>query len=82
MKPLCSVRGRLGPGVMCGSIIVGAKHCGHDGPCEHKVEFRDCAACNGAAGLPCSRCNGSGKVRKASTQAPVIQDAQDKEGKA
>jgi len=68
MKPLCNVRGRIAPGAMCGSIIVGAKHCGHDGACEHKVEFIDCAACNGAEGLPCPRCGGSSKIRRAAAK--------------
>jgi hypothetical protein len=63
-KPICKVKGRIGPGAMCGSIIVGAKHCGFKGPCKHKVEFDDCAACNGAEGLPCSRCMGSGRVKR------------------
>jgi hypothetical protein len=35
-KPICKVNGRLAPGVMCGLVVVGGKHCGFDGACEHK----------------------------------------------
>ena len=37
-KPKCAVQGMLSPRAMCGSVIVGCVYCGHDGPCEHKVE--------------------------------------------
>ena len=32
----CTVGGLLRPGVMCGSVIVGGKLCGHNGECQHK----------------------------------------------
>lgn len=35
-KPLCKVNGRIAPGAMCGSIIVGMKYCGFAGECQHK----------------------------------------------
>lgn len=74
-KPLCAVRGSLGMGERCGFVIVGAKQCGLPGlgRCEHQRVLVDCAACNGAEGLPCSRCGGSGKVqvRRAAEQAEV-----------
>lgn len=38
LKPLCSVNGRLEHGVMCGSVLVGLKYCGHPFACKHKKE--------------------------------------------
>ena len=32
----CAVDGMIRPGVMCGSVIVGGKLCGHNGQCEHR----------------------------------------------
>lgn len=37
-KFLCKVNGRIAPGAMCGSVIVGMKYCGHKGGCEHKQQ--------------------------------------------
>lgn len=34
----CAVRGLVLPGAMCAKVIVGGIHCGHDGPCRHKIE--------------------------------------------
>lgn len=80
-NPLCAVRGSLGPGAMCGFVIVGAKECGLPalGQCEHQRVLVDCAACNGAEGLPCSHCGGSGKVqvRRAAMSAPAAGEASD-----
>lgn len=35
-KPTCKVRGLVKPNAMCPYIIVGGKHCGFSGSCEHK----------------------------------------------
>ena len=35
-EPTCKVHGMIQPGAMCGHIIVGLKHCGFGGDCEHK----------------------------------------------
>lgn len=32
----CAVGGMIRPGAMCGSVLVGGKLCGHNGPCEHR----------------------------------------------
>lgn len=36
-KPICKVKGMIQPGAMCGYVIVGMKHCGFSGDCEHKA---------------------------------------------
>lgn len=36
MEATCAVGGMIRPGAMCGSVIVGGKLCGHNGPCEHR----------------------------------------------
>lgn len=33
------------PGAMCGSVIVGGKHCGFAGECEHKRDAGECPKC-------------------------------------
>ena len=36
----CKVRGYLGPGMMCGQVIVGDKSCGNrTSPCEYKAPY-------------------------------------------
>lgn len=35
--PKCAVRGILGYGMACGSVIVGGKLCGSSSDCEHKL---------------------------------------------
>lgn len=35
-EPDCAVGGIRGRGLACGSVIVGGKKCGHNGPCEHQ----------------------------------------------
>lgn len=32
----CAVGGMISLGKMCGSVIVGGKMCGHNGPCQHR----------------------------------------------
>lgn len=35
-EPDCTVGGIRGHGLACGSVLVGGKKCGHNGPCEHQ----------------------------------------------
>lgn len=37
-KAKCSVRGSIGPGLMCGSVITGGVYCGYAAGCPYKVE--------------------------------------------
>lgn len=38
IRPSCAVKGWLGPGAMCGQVIVGLKECGAEiGGCKHQV---------------------------------------------
>lgn len=37
-RPACAVKGWLGPGAMCGQVIVGLKECGAaPGSCKHRT---------------------------------------------
>lgn len=41
-RPSCAVKGVLyGGRAMCGSVIVGDKACGFDGPCQYKEQPSD-----------------------------------------
>jgi hypothetical protein len=35
--PLCAVKGLIRHGAICSKVIVGMRHCGYGGVCQHKV---------------------------------------------